>query len=118
MIFLDVSILIKNRPIELTICRENTNDYVWDVYEESVPMSTYLVAFVVSKFGYEISDKTDNNVMFRIWARKDALDQIAYAKKVGPQMLQYFEDYFNVSYPLPKQDMIAIPDFSAGKNPK
>ena len=77
-------------------------------------MSTYLVAFVVSKFGYEISPQTDNNVMFRIWARKDALDQIAYAKKVGPEMLQYFEKYFNVSYPLPKQDMIAIPDFSAG----
>ena len=54
---------------------------------------------------------TDNNVMFRIWARKDALDQIAYAKEVGPKMLEYFEEYFNVTYPLPKQDMIAIPDF-------
>jgi aminopeptidase N len=54
---------------------------------------------------------TDNNVMFRIWARKDALDQIAYAKDVGPKMLEYFEEYFNVTYPLPKQDMIAIPDF-------
>ena len=29
-------------------------------------------------------------------------------------MLEYFEKYFNVPYPLPKQDMIAIPDFSAG----
>ena len=77
-------------------------------------MSTYLVAFVVSKFGFEVSPATSNNVMFRIWARKDALDQIAYAKDVGPKMLQYFEDYFNVTYPLPKQDMIAIPDFSAG----
>ena len=98
----------------LVLFREGTDEYVWDVYEESVPMSTYLVAFVVSKFGYEISPQTDNNVMFRIWARKDALDQIAYAKKVGPEMLQYFEEYFNVTYPLPKQDMIAIPDFSAG----
>lgn len=94
--------------------REGSDEYVWDVYEESVPMSTYLVAFVVSKFGYEISPQYGNNVMFRIWARKDALDQIAYAKEMGPKMLKYFEDYFNVSYPLPKQDMIAIPDFSAG----
>ena len=52
--------------------------------------------------------------MFRIWARKDALDQIAYAKEVGPKMLEYFEEYFNVTYPLPKQDMIAIPDFVSG----
>ena len=77
-------------------------------------MSTYLVAFVVSKFGFEASQVESNNVMFRIWARKDALDQIAYAKDVGPKMLEFFENYFNVSYPLPKQDMIAIPDFSAG----
>jgi hypothetical protein len=30
------------------------------------------------------------------------------------KVLTYFEDYFNIPYPLPKQDMIAIPDFSAG----
>merc|ERR1719464_939165 len=106
---------ISNMPIknEGVPMRDN-DEYVWDVYEESVPMPTYLVAFVVSKFGFEVSPSTDNNVMFRIWARKDALDQIAYAKEVGPKMLEYFEEYFNVTYPLPKQDMIAIPDFSAG----
>ena len=40
--------------------------------------------------------------------------QIAYAKSIGAKMLRHFEDYFDVPYPLPKQDMIAIPDFSAG----
>ena len=32
----------------------------------------------------------------------------------GPTILAYYETYFNTSFPLPKQDMIAIPDFSAG----
>ena len=78
--------------------------YVWDNYEESVPMSTYLVAFVVSNFGNEESPKADpSDPTFRIWARQNALDQIAYAKDIGPKMLKHFEDYFNVKYPLPKQ---------------
>jgi hypothetical protein len=33
---------------------------------------------------------------------------------VGPKILSYYEDYFELPYPLPKQDMLAIPDFSAG----
>lgn len=66
-------------------------------------MSTYLVAFVVSKFEYAQSPPTGNNVTFRIWARKTALDHVTYAKEIGGKMLQYFESYFNVTYPLPKQ---------------
>ena len=66
-------------------------------------MSTYLVAFVVSKFGYETSPSTGNDVTFRIWARKSAHDQIAYAKDIGSKILQFFETYFDVKYPLPKQ---------------
>merc|ERR1719414_2594063 len=107
---------ISNMPIKEEGATIYGNDeYVMDHYETSVPMSTYLVAFVVSRFGHEVSPKAaPEDTMFRIWARKGALDQIAYAKDIGPKMLQYFEEYFNVDYPLPKQDMIAIPDFSAG----
>lgn len=108
---------ISNMPIKsdgLGVPMEGTDEYVWDHYEESVPMSTYLLAFVVSDFEYEISAPTGNNVRFRIWARKNALDQIAYAKSIGANILKFFEDYFDEPYPLPKQDMIAIPDFGAG----
>lgn len=40
--------------------------------------------------------------------------QVEFARKVGPQFLAYYEKYFDVKYPLPKQDMVAIPDFNAG----
>lgn len=40
-------------------------------------MSTYLVAYIVSDFDYKTAVTSDNNnVTFRIWARKDALDQV------------------------------------------
>ena len=66
-------------------------------------MSTYLVAFVVSDFVSTDSPKLSNNVQFKIWARRNALDQVEYANSIGSKVLEYFEDYFQVKYPLPKQ---------------
>lgn len=70
-------------------------------------MSTYLVAFVVSDFERVVAEPTGNGVEFGIWARKNAMDQTQYAADIGPKMLKYFEDYFDVKYPLPKQVRIA-----------
>jgi len=92
---------------------EGTSEYVWDRYQQSVKMSTYLVAFVVSKFKY-VETTRDNNVRFRIWSEPNSLEQTSYADDIGPKILQFFEEYFNIPFPLPKQDMIAIPDFGAG----
>ena len=51
---------------------------------------------------------------FRVWARREAIHQVNFALETGVAILDYFEDYFGIAFPLPKQDMIAIPDFSAG----
>jgi len=87
---------------------------VLDEFEDSVPMSTYLVAYMVSDFAYVESDGSDDQVKFRIVVRKDAADQTELAKNAGPLVLKYYEDYFDEKFPLSKQDMVAIPDFSAG----
>ncbi|XP_015838559.2 aminopeptidase N isoform X1 [Tribolium castaneum] len=101
--------LIESQPIK------EKEGYFWDKYEPSVPMSTYLVAFMISDFGHKTSEPSQkNNVTFKIWAKKDSLDQVDYAREVGPKVLEYYEDFFDIKYPLPKQDMVAIPDFSAG----
>lgn len=60
-------------------------------------------------FGEDAEDSSPT-----VWARESAIQQAGFAREVGPPILLYFEQYFNQSYPLPKQDMIAIPDFSAG----
>ncbi|XP_071548249.1 aminopeptidase N-like isoform X2 [Panulirus ornatus] len=104
---------ISNMPISETIPMEGEEDWVWDHYDASVPMSTYLVAFVVSDFAY-LSATANNHTLFRVWARESAIEQAEFSRQVGPIILTHFEDYFNQSYPLPKQDMVAIPDFSAG----
>lgn len=73
-------------------------------------MSSYLVAFIVSD--YESIENESGN--FSIWARANAIEHAAYSLSIGPQILDFLGTYTNVSYSLPKMDMAAIPDFSAG----
>ncbi|XP_077938221.1 aminopeptidase Ey-like isoform X2 [Gasterosteus aculeatus] len=84
------------------------------IFEPTKKMSTYLLAFIVSDFDF-ISNTVDG-VLIRIFARKPAIaaKQGDYAlNKTGP-ILKFFEKYYNSSYPLPKSDQIALPDFNAG----
>lgn len=41
-------------------------------------MSTYLVAFLVSDFTFKQAEQTGNDVIFKIWTRKDAINQVKY----------------------------------------
>ncbi|KAJ7997845.1 hypothetical protein DPEC_G00216390 [Dallia pectoralis] len=82
-------------------------------FYETKRMSTYLLAFIVSDF--DQINRTDN-VLIRIYARKKAIrdGQGEYALNITGPILKFFEGYYNVSYPLPKSDQIALPDFNAG----
>ncbi|XP_047452850.1 aminopeptidase N-like [Mugil cephalus] len=84
------------------------------VFERTEKMSTYLLAFIVSD--YANVNNTLDGLLVRIFARRPAIaaGQGDYAlSKTGP-ILKFFEEYFNSSYPLPKSDQIALPDFNAG----
>lgn len=74
-------------------------------------MSTYLVAFVISEFEAVKMKRLEN---FNVWARPDAIDQAKYALTIGIQGLEYLSNRFQQNYQLPKMDMVAVPDFSAG----
>ncbi|XP_035520141.1 aminopeptidase Ey-like [Morone saxatilis] len=84
------------------------------VFQPTEKMSTYLLAFIVSD--YSFINNTIDGVLIRIFARRPAIaaGQGDYAlNKTGP-ILKFFEKYYNSSYPLPKSDQIALPDFNAG----
>lgn len=104
---------ISNMPLERTILFNDklreVDGYAWDIYQESVPMSTYLVAFVVCDFVTKSNGKN-----FSVWTRHDAMRSMDYALSVGPRALSFLEEFFNIKYPLPKTDMIAVPDFAFG----
>ena len=104
-------VTLSNTPIET---KETRGDgWIADHYMMTPKMSTYLLAFIVCDFNYTVN-VTKNNVTYRAWATPEAVDQTPYSLQVGVDVLTYFEDYFNISFPLPKMDMIAVPDFAAG----
>ncbi|KRK04209.1 aminopeptidase Ey isoform X3 [Drosophila yakuba] len=104
---------LSNMPVKEIETHESLPNYVWCEFEQSVPMSTYLVAYSVNDFSFKPST-LPNGALFRTWARPNAIDQCDYAAEFGPKVLQYYEQFFGIKFPLPKIDQIALPDFSAG----
>eukprot|EP00927_Polykrikos_kofoidii_P021662 TRINITY_DN20438_c0_g1_i1.p1 TRINITY_DN20438_c0_g1~~TRINITY_DN20438_c0_g1_i1.p1 ORF type:complete len:884 (-),score=168.66 TRINITY_DN20438_c0_g1_i1:86-2737(-) len=76
-------------------------------------MSTYLLAFVIGELAC-VSAKTKHDVDVHVFACPGSVDKCNFALKCGVRSLDLFNDFFGVPYPLPKLDMVAIPDFSAG----
>eukprot|EP01111_Echinosteliopsis_oligospora_P007854 TRINITY_DN2317_c1_g1_i3.p1 TRINITY_DN2317_c1_g1~~TRINITY_DN2317_c1_g1_i3.p1 ORF type:complete len:885 (+),score=286.66 TRINITY_DN2317_c1_g1_i3:86-2656(+) len=76
-------------------------------------MSTYLLAFIVGEFDY-VEDHTKEGVRIRVYTPVGKKDLGKFALSVGSKTLSYFTEYFGIPYPLPKLDMVAIADFSAG----
>ncbi|MEM3839081.1 MAG: M1 family metallopeptidase [Candidatus Micrarchaeaceae archaeon] len=75
-------------------------------------MSSYLLYLGVGKYD-RVSGKigkTKVSVLTTPGKKGLAKLPLEYAKK----FLAYFGDYFGIQYPLPKMDLLAIPDFSAG----
>lgn len=85
--------------------------WVWDHYHTTPIMSTYLVAMIVSDLRPFDFNNTENNVAFKVWSRKEALQQTRYAGLLGRTVLNYLETYFQIKFPLPKIDIFALPDF-------
>lgn len=82
-------------------------------FMKSPKMSTYLVAFIISDFDF-VQTMTKSNITVRVWARPDSIKQTDWALYCGALIIEYYEDFFRIPYPLPKQDLVAIPDFAAG----
>ncbi|XP_068743771.1 glutamyl aminopeptidase-like isoform X2 [Montipora capricornis] len=103
-------ISISNMPIDKT---EKKNGLQLDHFQKTPIMPTYLLAFVVCDFAKK-TRTTGSGTKMTFYAPPDQIDQVDYAMENGVKMLEYMEAYFEIRYPLPKADMIAIPDFAAG----
>ncbi|OXA64356.1 Puromycin-sensitive aminopeptidase [Folsomia candida] len=82
-------------------------------YERSPIMSTYLVAYCIGDFEY-VETTSSDGVLCRVYTPPGKKNQGKFALSVTAKVLPYYKEYFGIAYPLPKLDLIAIADFSAG----
>jgi len=87
-------------------------------FGETMPMSTYLVAFVVGPL--EATDAVDverlggGTIPLRIVHVPGKAHLTAFALDVGAHALAWYQHYYGIPYPSDKVDMLALPDFAAG----
>ena len=107
-------IALSNMPVAEEVEESPSNGLTTVTFQKSVPMVTYLACFIVCDFEYEEKLTSIHQTKFRVYATPQQKDRVRYALDIGANITDFFTDYYNISYPLPKQDMIAIPDFVSG----
>ncbi|KAL4641907.1 aminopeptidase N-like isoform X1 [Arapaima gigas] len=112
----EVTIIHRNDTIALSNTAEKDEveiiieDEAWLITEffPTQNMSTYLLAFIV--FDYEAKMTDYGRYVIKTWARPEAIaaGHADYAQRITGQILQFFEDIYDIKYPLPKLDQIAV----------
>ena len=70
-------------------------------------MSSYLNVFVAGEL--DLIESRSGPTQLRVIATKGKAEMGRYALETSAQILQYYNNYFGVPYPLPKLDQIALP---------
>lgn len=107
--------VLSNMPVE-----EFIDGFASDVYRfETTPvMSTYLLAFFVGEMDHvettAIMPQSKNEVKVRVYTPKGESEKGKFSLELAARTLEFFSEYFDIEYPLPKMDMLGLPDFAAG----
>ena len=102
--------VVSNTPVKL---QRELDGKLATTFQTTPHMSTYLLAFVYGELAYR-EKKTKHGVTLRTYATPDNVEFTTFALDVAAKVLDFFSEYFDIPYPLPKCDLIALPDFAAG----
>ncbi|HEY5992293.1 MAG TPA: M1 family metallopeptidase [Candidatus Udaeobacter sp.] len=97
-------VAVSNMPIE---SEKKIADGKEVRFAATPPMSSYLNVFVAGEL--DLIESRSGPTQIRVIATKGKAELGRYALEATAQILQYYNDYFGVPYPLPKLDQIALP---------
>jgi aminopeptidase N len=103
-------IALGNTPI---VNEKTSGNIKTTTFEKTPIMSTYLVAFVIGELEYKEA-KSKNNLTIRTYATKNQVQHTDFALKVAVQCMDFYEEYYDIPFPLTKCDFVALPDFASG----
>jgi aminopeptidase N len=103
--------VLGNMPIKQ---QSETDGRLTTAFDTTPHMSPYLLAFVVGDLQKK-SATTSNGTEVNVWATKaQPAHSLAYGLDIAVRTIEFFNEYFDTPYPLPKCDHVALPDFSSG----
>lgn len=70
-------------------------------------MSTYLVAFVICDYT-SINRETQNGIFVSVYTPSLFISQATFALDTACHLMDFFEEFFGIPYPLKKQGMIIL----------
>lgn len=83
-------------------------------FQETVKMSTYLVAFAFGELQSKFA-KTKSGVEIGVFSTKaHQPKELDFSLDIAKRAIEFYEDFYQMPYPLPQSYQLALPDFSAG----
>ncbi|MCJ1307303.1 hypothetical protein MMC25_000949 [Agyrium rufum] len=87
-------------------------------FERTPIMSTYLLAWAFGDFDYveAFTERKYNGKQLpvRVYTTKGLSEQGHFALQNAYKVIDYFSEVFGIDYPLPKSDLLAVPEFAMG----
>ncbi|NIM51236.1 MAG: hypothetical protein GTN62_14950 [Gemmatimonadales bacterium] len=85
-------------------------------FQETRPLSTYLLAFAAGEFQVETAERTGRTL--RLYHRETDVEKLKRNREaifdLHATALEWLEDYTDIPYPFEKFDFVAIPSFQYG----
>ncbi|MFQ5476031.1 MAG: M1 family metallopeptidase [Nitrosopumilus sp.] len=100
---------ISNMPVK---SKKKTGSKTIYKFGKTPIVSTYLIYLGVGEFEY-LTGKV-GRIQIRVVTTKGNKSKGKFSLELGKKLLTSYEKYFGIKYPLPKLDLIAVPDFAAG----
>ncbi|HEN5861747.1 TPA: M1 family metallopeptidase [Streptococcus agalactiae] len=104
-------IALSNMPEINAEQRQETGLWTFDTTPK---MSSYLLAFALGEL-HGKTTHTKNGTLVGSYATKaHQLNELDFSLDIVVRVIEFYEDYFGVRYPIPQSLHVALPDFSAG----